>query len=306
MTDRLRALRRPGWVAGAVLLLLVALSVLAPVIAPYDPAAIESAKLLPPSADHLFGTDQLGRDVFSRVLWGGRLTLLTAAVAVLISAGVGVPLGLIAGYVKGWPSALIMRTMDVLLAFPGLLLALVIVTIAGQGATKVMLAIGIAFIPVFVRLVHGATLSAKGNDYVLAARVIGCSSGRILRRHILPNISNQIVIVASSAFGWAILTGTVLNFLGFGVQPPTAEWGADLAETKDWVAQAWWASTFPGLAIAVAILAANYFGDARTSSGPRTRRGGARAGGPATPLIAGAGAGAAVGGAVTGPEGAPR
>jgi peptide/nickel transport system permease protein len=165
-----------------------------------------------------------------------------------------------------------MRVMDVLLAFPGLLLALVIVTIAGQGITSVTVAIGIAFIPVFVRLVHGAALSARGNDYVLAARLIGCSSGRIVFRHILPNISGQIIVVVSSAFGWAILTGTILNFLGFGVQPPTPEWGADLAASKDWLAQGWWASTFPGVAITIAILAANYFGDAWAAGSGRRRR----------------------------------
>jgi peptide/nickel transport system permease protein len=273
-------LRRPGTLAGLVLLALILSSIFAPVIAPDDPVALVATKLRAPSGAHPMGTDQLGRDVFSRVLYGGRYTLLSAAVAVLIAAGAGIPLGLVAGYVRAWPAALIMRVMDVLLAFPGLLLALVIVTIAGQGSASVTVAIGIAFIPVFVRLVYGAVLSARGNDYVLAARLIGCSSGRIVLRHILPNISGQIIVVVSSAFGWGILTGTILNFLGFGVQPPTPEWGADLAASKDWLAQGWWASTFPGLAIAVAILAANYFGDAWAASSGRRRRG------PVAPALA--------------------
>jgi peptide/nickel transport system permease protein len=277
-------LRRSGALAGLVLFALILASILAPFIAPGDPEALVAAKLLPPSAAHLLGTDQLGRDVLSRVIFGGRYTLLSAAVAVLIAAGAGVPLGLVAGYVRAWPSALIMRVMDVLLAFPGLLLALVIVTIAGQGITGVTVAIGIAFIPVFVRLVYGAVLSARGNDYVLAARLIGCSSGRIVFRHILPNIFGQIVVVVSSAFGWAILTGTVLNFLGFGVQPPTPEWGADLAASKDWLAQGWWACTFPGVAITITILAANYFGDAWAAGSGRRGR---RSRGPAVPALLG-------------------
>jgi len=282
-------LQRPGTLVGFILLALILASILAPVIAPNDPEDLVATKLMAPSAAHLMGTDQLGRDVLSRVLYGGRYTLLSAAVAVLIAAGAGIPLGLIAGYVRAWPSALIMRVMDVLLAFPGLLLALVIVTIAGQGLSSVTVAIGIAFIPIFVRLVYGAVLSARGADYVLAARLIGCSPGRIVVRHILPNISGQIIVVVSSAFGWAILTGTILNFLGFGVQPPTPEWGADLAASKDWLAQGWWACTFPGLAIAIAILAANYFGDAwAAGSGRRwSRRHGAAS--PAlvaeTPLV---------------------
>jgi len=285
-----RFLRRPGAIAGLVLLALILVSVLGPVIAPDDPEALVATKLQSPGGAHLLGTDQLGRDVLSRVLYGGRHTLLSAAIAVLIAAGVGVPLGLVAGYIRAWPAALIMRLMDVLLAFPGLLLALVIVTIAGQGSTSVTVAIGIAFIPVFVRLVYGAVLSARGNDYVLAARLIACSPARIVLRHILPNISGQIIVVVSSAFGWAILTGTILNFLGFGVQPPTPEWGADLAQSKDWLAQGWWASTFPGVAIAIAILAANYFGDGwAAASGGRRRRRRRGAGGPTvvagTPLV---------------------
>ncbi len=265
------ARRGPGGLAALALLALVLASALAPWIAPYDPDALIADKLQPPSLAYLMGTDELGRDVLSRVLYGGRYTLASGAVAVLIAAAAGVPLGLIAGYVRAWPAGLIMRVMDVLLAFPGLLLALVIVTIAGQGIASVTVAIGVAFIPVFVRLVHGATLSARGADYVLAARLIGCSPTRIVFRHILPNISGQIIVVVSSAFGWAVLTGTVLNFLGFGVQPPTPEWGADLAAAKDWLAQGWWASTFPGVAITVAILAANYAGDAWAAGAGRRR-----------------------------------
>jgi ABC-type dipeptide/oligopeptide/nickel transport system permease subunit len=245
----------------AVLALIVLDAVLAPFISPYDPIKVSSDNLMGPSWRHLFGTDQFGRDIFSRVLWGARLTLLAPVVGIAISTAVGVPLGLLAGYAGRWMSGLIMRTMDVLLAFPGLLLALIVVAILGPGLLNVMVAIGISFIPVFARVVYGSTLSAKGQDYVMAARTVGCSPLRIMGRHILPNVMTQIVVIASSAIGWAILTAATLNFLGFGVKLPTPEWGADLAAGKDWLEAGWWISTFPGLAITITILAANYVGD---------------------------------------------
>jgi peptide/nickel transport system permease protein len=252
---------RLGVAAMAVLALIVLDAVLAPLISPNDPIKVSSDNLVGPSWRHLFGTDQFGRDIFSRVLWGARLTLLAPVVGIAISTAVGVPLGLLAGYAGRWMSGLIMRTMDVLLAFPGLLLALIVVAIIGPGLLNVMVAIGISFIPVFARVVYGSTLSAKGQDYVMAARTVGCSPLRIMGRHILPNVMTQIVVIASSAIGWAILTAATLNFLGFGVKLPTPEWGADLAAGKDWLEAGWWISTFPGLAITVTILAANYVGD---------------------------------------------
>src|SRR5205807_6168669 len=160
-----------------------------------------------------------------------------------------------------WISAAIMRAMDVMLAFPGLLLVLIVVTIIGAGLVNVMIAIGISFVPVFARVVYGSTLAAKGQDYVLAAKAVGCSPLRIIAVHILPNVTTQIIVIASSAIGWAILTATTLNFLGFGVKLPTPDWGADLAAGRDWLGVAWWISTFPGLAMTVTILAANYLGD---------------------------------------------
>jgi ABC-type dipeptide/oligopeptide/nickel transport system permease subunit len=252
---------RIGVAAMAVLALIVLDAVLAPLISPYDPIKVSSDNLAGPSWRHLFGTDQFGRDIFSRVLWGARLTLLAPVVGIAISTVVGVPLGLLAGYAGRWLSGLIMRMMDVLLAFPGLLLALIVVAILGPGLLNVMVAIGISFIPVFARVVYGSTLSAKAQDYVMAARTVGCSPLRIMGRHILPNVMTQIVVIASSAIGWAILTAATLNFLGFGVKLPTPEWGADLAAGKDWLEAGWWISTFPGLAITITILAANYVGD---------------------------------------------
>jgi peptide/nickel transport system permease protein len=260
----LGALTGDSWFGGMAvgfLLLLVVVAVLAPVLAPYDPVHVTSDTLAQPSPHHPFGTDQFGRDVLSRVIWGTRLTLLAPVVGIGISIVLGVPLGLLAGYSTRWISGLIMRTMDVLLAFPGLLLALIIVTIIGSGLINVMVAIGISFVPVFARVVYGSTLAAKGQDYVLAARAVGCTPQRIMVMHILPNVMTQIVVIASSAVGWAILTATTLNFLGFGVKLPTPEWGADLAAGKDWLRLAWWTSTFPGLAITAVILASNYLGD---------------------------------------------
>lgn len=249
-------------VAALSFLGLVALvAILAPLVAPYDPVHVTSDNLAPPSTRHLFGTDQFGRDMFSRVLWGARLTLMAPVVGIGISTAIGVPLGLLAGYSTQWLSGLIMRAMDVMLAFPGLLLALIVVTVLGPGLVNVMVAIGIAFIPVFARVVYGSTLAVRGRDYVTAARSLGCTGTWIVSRHILPNLATQIVVVASSAVGWAILTATTLNFLGFGVKLPTPEWGADLAAGKDWLSVAWWISTYPGLAITAVILAANYLGD---------------------------------------------
>ena len=252
---------RFGVAALCFLGLVVLLAVLAPLIAPYDPVHITPDNLAPPSLRHPFGTDQFGRDVLSRILWGARLTLLAPVVGIGISTLAGVPLGLLAGYSNRWLSGLIMRVMDVMLAFPGLLLALIVVTIIGPGVVNVMVAIGIAFIPVFARVVYGSTLAVRGQDYVTAARSIGCRPSWLVTHHILPNLATQIIVIASSAVGWAILTATTLNFLGFGVKLPTPEWGADLAAGKDWLQLAWWTSACPGLAITAIILASNYLGD---------------------------------------------
>ena len=252
---------RFGIAALCFLALIVLLAILAPLIAPYDPVHVTSDNLAQPSLRHPFGTDQFGRDMLSRILWGARLTLLAPVVGIGISTAAGVPLGLLAGYSTRWLSGLVMRVMDVMLAFPGLLLALIVVTIIGPGVVNVMIAIGIAFIPVFARVVYGSTLAVRAQDYVMAAKSLGCRPSWLVARHILPNLATQIIVIASSAVGWAILTATTLNFLGFGVKLPTPEWGADLAAGKDWLQVAWWTSACPGLAITAVILAANYLGD---------------------------------------------
>ena len=252
---------RVGLAAIVFIAFVIVVAILAPVISPYDPVQTTSDTLASPSLHHPFGTDQFGRDMLSRVIWGARIVLLAPVEGIGISIVFGVPLGLLAGYSTRWISAAIMRTMDVMLAFPGLLLVLIVVTIIGAGLLNVMIAIGISFIPVFARVVYGSTLAARGQDYVLAARSVGCTPVRIMYFHILPNVTTQIIVIASSAIGWAILTATTLNFLGFGVKLPTPDWGADLAAGKDWLRLGWWIATFPGLAITALILASNYFGD---------------------------------------------
>lgn len=258
-----RFLRHRGAVVAAlVLVVLGAGALLAPVVLPTDPTAMNLPDASqPPNLHHLMGTDQFGRDILTRVLYGGRITLTMGVIAVALAAAFGVPLGLVAGYVEGWGDAAIMRVMDMMLAFPGLLLALAIVAVLGQGATNVMVAVGISLIPSYVRLVRGTVLSAKQNVYVEAVRAVGAPARRILVRHILPNVIAPVVVLATVSAGWAIVIGASLNFLGMGVQYPTPEWGSDLNSGRDYLQVAWWLSTFPGLAIMVTILAINLLGD---------------------------------------------
>ncbi len=252
-----------GASASAIVLTLMLLSaLLAPQIAPYPPdRQLTGPRLQPPNLEHLMGTDNFGRDVLSRVLWGGQLTFAASLVAVVIATGVGVPLGLIAGYMGKWVDSIILRFMDIMLAFPGILLALAVVAILGNGLTPVQIAVGISLIPAYVRLVRASVLSAKENVYVDVARVNGCDELRITVKHILPNVATPILVLSTTAIGWAIVIAAAINFLNLGVQPPTAEWGADLAAARTYLRNGWWMSTFPGLAIMVTILAVNLIGD---------------------------------------------
>lgn len=236
-------------------------------IAPYDPGKVNlTAKLESPSWNHWLGTDQFGRDVWSRVVWGARLTFFYAFIAVGLAMGVGTFLGAIAGYARGWVDAAIMRFTDILLAFPGLLLALVVLTLLGPGLRNAEVAVGVSLIPVYVRLVRGTMLSVREREYVLAARVIGCGPPQMLWRHILSNVWSQVIILSTTALGWSIVIAATLNFLGLGVKPPTAEWGADLAAGRQWLNVGWWVSTGPGVAITIVILAVNYLGDGLTEA----------------------------------------
>ena len=249
-------------VSAFVLIIFIVIAIFGPSLAPHDPIKIGTGpRLLPPSRMFLFGTDQFGRDVFSRVLYGTRLTLQASVIAVVVAAGIGIPVGLIAGYAGRWTDNIISRFIDILLSFPGILLALIVVAILGTGLAKVQIAVGVSLIPAYARLVRGSVLSAKENVYVEAARACGCSTFRIATRHILPNIFIPLLVLSTTAVGWAIIIATSINFIGLGVQPPTPEWGADLGAARSYLGVAWWPGTFPGLAILVTILAINLVGD---------------------------------------------
>ena len=258
-----RLLRNKGATLSlAILLSIVFVALAAPVLAPYDPEEVSlSERLEPPSVDHWMGTDQFGRDVFSRTLHGTRITMTFALVAVLLSTVLGVVPGLLAGYVGGYLDTVVTRIVDVMLAFPGILLALIIVAILGVGLQPLIWAIAISYIPVYIRLVRGSVIATKGNLYVLAARQLGNSTMRIAFRHILPNVVYPVMVTSTTAIAWAILAGTALNFIGLGVQPPIPEWGADMADGRNYLRSAWWITMGPGVAVMITIFAVNLCGD---------------------------------------------
>ena len=258
-----------------ILTFVLIIAIVGPSIAPYDPVKQRvSPRLMPPSWNHLFGTDQYGRDVFSRVLYGTSITLRASLVAVLIAAGIGIPVGLAAGYAGKWIDNIISRIIDIMLAFPGILLALAVVALLGPGLTNVQIAVGVSFIPSFARLVRGGVLSAKEDLYVEAARAAGCNSIRIAVRHVLPNVATSILVLFAMTVAWAIIIATSISFVGLGVQPPMPELGADLGFAREYLRVAWWVGTFPGLMIVIAILGVNLVGDGLQSAlSPRTRRG---------------------------------
>lgn len=256
------ARHRGAMVGAAVILVLLLCSVLAPSIARYDPNAPHfDTSLRPPSTAFPLGTDSFGRDILSRVVYGGRISLTVGAIAVLLSFAAGVPIGIAAGYYGGRLDDLIMRIIDVWLAFPDLLLAIGIVAVLGPGIQNVMLAIGVSGIPGVCRLARGSVLPVKEESYVEVARAVGGSEGRIIRVHILPNVLAPIVVLLTLRLGTAILAGVGLSFLGLGVQPPTAEWGAMVSEGRAYLQRAWWVSTIPGVAIFLSVMAVNVIGD---------------------------------------------
>ena len=273
MFVRRLARNRPAVAGGAIVLAVALAAVCAPVVSPSAPDALDfAAYLTPPGGAHLFGTDEQGRDVLARVIYGGRVSLRIGFIAVSIAMASGVILGLIAGYYAGWPGTFIMRWMDVMLAFPGILLALAIVAVLGSGITPLMVAVGIASIPQFTRVAQNSVLSAKEADYVQAARVIGCSARQILFRHILPNIFAPIMVLATTGVAAAIITGAALSFLGLGAQPPTPEWGSMLSNGRVYIEKAPWMMVFPGLAIMVTVMSINLLGDGlRDALDPRLK-----------------------------------
>jgi len=254
---------------GIILFLVLA----APLFSGRDPLAMDSSsQLLPPGTSRALGTDPFGRDILSRLLWGGRRTLGVAGAALFLTVGLGLLLGLLAGFYGGILDEVIMRAMDVMLAFPGLLLILGLVAVLGAGSKTLAMAVGLAGVPVYGRVVRSAVLSVRSEAFVEAARSVGCRNRRILARHILPNILGSTIAFAAVQFGWAILNSSALSFLGLGETPTVPEWGAMLNLGRGYLRSAPWVSTVPGLAIALTVLAVNILGDALQRFADPTQR----------------------------------
>jgi len=275
MRDTVRRLiRSPFGASGLALfgaLLLTAL--FAPLIATQDPTALTPRDALQgPSPVHLFGTDDLGRDVFSRVIWGSRLAVRLGVLSVVIAASGGVALGLLAGFYGGWVDNLISRLLEVVLAFPGILFAIAIVAILGPSLDNLIVALGLFGWPGYARLVRGSVLSAKQREYVEAARAMGATGTRIMARHLLPNVVAPVIILSATRFGGALLAGSGLSFIGLGVPIPQPEWGAIMATGREYLDAAWWVFAFPGGIIVLAVLGVNLLGDGlRDVLDPRLR-----------------------------------
>jgi peptide/nickel transport system permease protein len=262
-----------GLVGGALVLAFLAATALAPLLAPYDPVAPDfGAVLAPPSLAHPFGTDDLGRDILSRVLYGGRVSLQAGLLTVAFALAVGVPLGLAAGFFGGRTDDLIMRGVEVVLSFPTLVLALGITAVLGPKLLHALLAIGIVFVPHFARLVRGQVLSVRENDYVTAARALGASDPRVMGLHVLPNCLAPVLVQSTFSIALGILIEAALSFLGLGTQPPTPSWGIMLSMGRGYLEQAPWLGAFPGLAVFLTVLGFNMLGDGlRDALDPRLK-----------------------------------
>ena len=263
-----------GWLGVGLTALVVVLALTAPWIAPVDPFRSDFAQGLKPpgTPGHPLGTDQLGRDLMARVLYGARLALFIGAVTVVVTAVVGGALGLVAGFVERWPSTALMRIADVQLSFPFILLAMTINAIVGLGLQNIILSLSAAGWVVYARVVRGEVLSVKQRDFVAAAAALGVSRTRLLFRHVLPNVAPSIIVVASLQFSQFIVAEAAISFLGFGVQPPTPAWGSMLSESRDFLYVAWWLAVLPGAALAITALGINLLGDwLRDSLDPKLR-----------------------------------
>jgi len=250
-------------VVGLVVLIVMALgAVFAPYVATHDPNDQTPDFLEPPSVRHLLGTDDLGRDLFSRIVYGARVSLFVGVSTVLISAIVGILLGLLSGYYGGWLDMLIMRYIDLQWAFPNFIIAVYLVAVFGTGLANVTIAITLAFLDDFARVVRAMVLSIREEEYVLAARAIGASNARIQLRHIMPNTVAPVIVQATVSISYAILGEAGLSYLGLGVKPTTPTWGLILSDARSFISRGWWLAVFPGLAITVTVLSINFFGDA--------------------------------------------
>ncbi len=262
------ALRRLPWVPSLIILVLVFAALLAPWLAPHSPTAQSLPdKLIPPAwqeggtAKHPLGTDLLGRDVLSRLLYGARVSLTVAATALLAGGGIGLALGIVSGYLGGRVDSFLMRAVDATLTFPNILIALLLAVSLGQGLRTMVIAIAVILWARFARVVRGEVLSVKARDFVALARVHGCSPVRIMAIHIMPNVMNTFMVLLTLHIGFVILVEAALSFLGAGIPPPTPSWGQMVAEGRSHIASAWWLSFLPGLAIMAVVLAFNLFGD---------------------------------------------
>jgi len=256
-------LRQPVTLIALAWLVLVGMgAILAPVLSPIDPMTVDTAHdLLSPRPGHLFGTDDLGRDVMARLLWGARRTLGMGLMALSVTVGLGLPTGLVAGVFGGRIEAILMRLVDAMLAFPGLLLAMVIVALLGRGIGPVAIAVGLASAPAYARLTRSVTVGVREQPYIEAAQAVGCTTGRIALHHVLPNAAPSLIAYAATRLGRVLLHGAAFNFLGLGVRPGTPEWGVMLAEGQRYLRDALWISASPGLALTLTVLAATLLGD---------------------------------------------
>ena len=255
--------RKKGAVIGlAVLILLILSALFSDILTPYEFDKINPINALrPPSLEHPMGTDAFGRDQLTRIMHGGKVSLQVGMISVLIGGTFGILMGAIAGFFGGWIDEIVSRFIDIMLAFPSILLALAVVSVLGPDLYNLMIAVGISSIPAFARLVRSAVLSIKENDYIVAAKSLGLTRARIVIVHIIPNIFASILVFATLEVATAILAGASLNFLGMGAKPPTPEWGLLLAESRDFFRRAWWLATFPGIAIMVTVISINLLGD---------------------------------------------
>jgi dipeptide transport system permease protein len=270
-----------GAVGGLVVIAIVVLAaIFAPLVAPYAPARQFRDHLLTPpfwmdggSLKFVLGTDAVGRDILSRIIYGARFSLIIGLIVVTLSLSVGVALGLVAGFFRGWLETIIMRLMDIILALPSLLLAIVIVAILGPGLANAMIAVAIVYLPHYTRLTRGSVMAERSKDYVISSRVAGAGSLRLMFATILPNCMAPLIVQGTLGFSNAILDAAALGFLGLGAQPPTPEWGTMLADAREFVLRAWWVVTFPGLAILITVLAFNLMGDGlRDALDPKMKR----------------------------------
>jgi peptide/nickel transport system permease protein len=257
----------------AVILMLVLTAVFAPVLAPYDPTSTQFRSLRKPNAVNYFGTDDKGRDIFSRVIHGSRTSLEVGIIATAVGVIGGTLVGLFSGYFGGWTDTIIQRVMDALMAFPVLILALIMIAVVGSSIRNLMVVVGIAIIPLIGRIVRGAVLSEKQNAYIEAARTIGARPGRVLLRHILPNLFAPLIVIATSLLAASILVEASLSFLGLGTPPPTPSWGTDLSgQARRFFMHAPWMAVFPGVALSLVVFGFNLLGDSlRDILDPRLR-----------------------------------